>query len=1025
MLGFDNGQVVSQAGRVPTGYREQTDVSWYTARLTERGSPKQSNFAARPTSSLTIDLNEGTQDEEFPCAELSSSTGRALDDYHPRMPGSILEVRTSMQTPPSSSPSNLSEVNEEPRSCIAAAANIIQAEDAVARPALKAREGSQEPDYSMAFVANSDVLNSVPPAELAQMTAEEHNALLLSDPQIRKSTVVHPDFLEQYYRESRLHHLSTWKADLKSQLQALAAERSSPREGPKKSPGQRRYIMHVDFDSFFAAVSVKKFPAYAEKPAVVAHGGGSGSEIASCNYAARKFGVKNGMWMQRAQDLCPELKILPYDFPGYEDASKKFYDAMLTTGGVVQSVSIDEALVDISALCFTDAGTDGVRRNEGGMYREQRKADEMAQQLRQDVFKATGCAVSVGIGGNILQAKIALRRAKPAGQYQLRPDEVLGFIGNLEVQALPGIAWSIGSKLEEIGIKLVGDIRQVSREKLVKTLGPKTGEKLWEYARGIDKVEVGDQGVRKSVSAEVNWGVRFEKQQQVDEFLNGLCGELSRRLVKERVRGKQLTVKVMRRAADAPRDPPKHLGHGKCDTYNKSMQFGIPTHDTSIIAKEAITLVNSLGISPGELRGIGVQMQKLDSIRSGLDDSSQKRLTFKTRPSLAQKRFSESRLPDPIRDEWETADRPERTPQLAEVSTLESKPLNVAGTQFVLPTQVDPKVLAELPEDIRSKLTRQLRRTPIDEPTAEANSLIRPRASMLARGQSPSVALPPQSQLDPTILEALPEQVRKEVLAVYGSPKRNQEQPPFPNSPQKSRKAPFTKQPVTFIKQPVRRKRGGALFAGQSRNAREEPTLTQTNFVARSVVGPDDGATTTDTEADHDELDPDFLSALPEDIRREVVEQQRQARLQRTGGIDTSMHQRRNVRSRKPASIDGPLDRLLQLPPRPPLPAFTSKSLSALPDLRNALKAWFLTFIEEGPDEADTAVLAEYLKAVVLDEKNLDKAVAIVKWMRWILEEGMDGFLIATEAWDEALKTVEASVQSAAGTRGLTLVELR
>jgi len=67
------------------------------------------------------------------------------------------------------------------------------------------------------------------PTKNSHLTAEEHNAILLRDPKVRKSTVVDPNFLEQYYRESRLHHLSTWKADLKSQLQALAAEKSHPR----------------------------------------------------------------------------------------------------------------------------------------------------------------------------------------------------------------------------------------------------------------------------------------------------------------------------------------------------------------------------------------------------------------------------------------------------------------------------------------------------------------------------------------------------------------------------------------------------------------------------------------------------------------------------------------------------------------------------------------------------------------------------------------------------------------------------
>ena len=127
-------------------------------------------------------------------------------------------------------------------------------------------------------------------------------------------------------------------------------------------------------------------------------------------------------------------KILPYDFPGYEDASRKFYDAIIATGGIVQSVSIDEALVDISAICFAESGSQGVSRAEGAVDREQQKGDQIAQKLRDEVQEKTGCAVSVGIGGNILLAKVALRKAKPAGQYQLKPEDVLDFIGKLEVQ---------------------------------------------------------------------------------------------------------------------------------------------------------------------------------------------------------------------------------------------------------------------------------------------------------------------------------------------------------------------------------------------------------------------------------------------------------------------------------------------------------------------------------------------------------------------------------------------------------------
>lgn len=1025
VLGYENGNVVSQANKKTQGYKEQTETSWYTSQLKHQPSHAGSS---RPSFTQTVTPDEDIEDDEFGLPEITSSMelalesvediqmqGQAVAEQSP--PRELLEVRTELGTPPQSSPVAPPD-SPDPAECDRPQRERMKRADVIEEH-FRLREGSQEPDYSMAIVRDSEMLKNVSAEDFAKMTAEEHNALLLSDPRIRKSTVVHPDFLDQYYRESRLHHLSTWKAELKSQLQALAAEQSASQKAKlKKLPGQRRYVMHVDFDSFFAAVSLKKYPQYVDKAAVVAHGNGSGSEIASCNYPARKFGIRNGMWMKRAQTLCPDIKILPYDFPGYEDASRKFYDAILATGGIVQSVSIDEALVDVSAICFAEASSRGTAREENVVDREQAKADQLAQKLRDEVLEKTGCAVSVGIGGNILLAKVALRKAKPAGQYQLRPDDVLDFIGELEVQNLPGVAWSIGGKLEEIGIKLVKDIRDTTREKLINTLGPKTGEKLWEYSRGIDKAEVGDQVVRKSVSAEVNWGVRFENQEQVDEFMHGLCDELHKRLIKERVKGRQLTMKVMRRAADAPLDPPKHLGHGRCDTFNKSSQLGVATNDTAVIAKEAIAMLNSFGISPGELRGIGVQMQKLDPIKSGPEgavESSQRRLPFKSgQPSKSTVvETSDTPLQDPIQDDIKTpqkqriadVNQPSIPIQPVNASTPTKKQLNTLGTQFVLPTQVDPSVLAELPEDIRAKLARNIK--PGDTPAAEATSK-QPRA------YSPVNALPNQSQLDQSILDALPEDVRAEVLGFYKSPHKQAGQAVLPQSPRKTRTLPPSKH------QPVKRKRGGGLLSGKSRARDDHLTLTQANFVARPFDKrlQDDGAATTDSEAEPTEVDPEYLAALPPDLRAEVLAQHRSAQLQRKGGIDLSMH-RKPKSQRKKKEDAGPLDRILRLPQQKPKPTFTTRKLSTLPDLREAIKAWHSEFSDEGPYEEDVQALVKYLKDVVVEERNMDKAVSVVKWLVWVMNENELYDSVAEKAWIEALEKVKAGVQDAVRERGL------
>ena len=127
-------------------------------------------------------------------------------------------------------------------------------------------------------------------AENKAALAAAHNAAILAKPSLRSSTVVNPDFLKSYFDQSRLHHLSTWKADLKNQMQYLTSQK--PRRLKKTGA---RWIMHVDFDCFFCSVSLVSRPELKEKPVCVGHGGARSGEIASCNYPAREFGIYNGM----------------------------------------------------------------------------------------------------------------------------------------------------------------------------------------------------------------------------------------------------------------------------------------------------------------------------------------------------------------------------------------------------------------------------------------------------------------------------------------------------------------------------------------------------------------------------------------------------------------------------------------------------------------------------------------------------------------------------------------------------------
>ncbi|OLN88546.1 DNA repair protein rev1-like protein 1 [Colletotrichum chlorophyti] len=985
VLKFDESNKLSQATpQVKRGYREQTDNSFYTNQFktstSSPATPSLSRFVERAESPLAQYHDRGSESADI--SPFPKKSNWKKDDIEEFDDVEIDELMVGIIPNEDSAP------------------QTETANEAVTPP-----PGAQAPK-----------LETKMPAD---MTSEEHNAWLLSDPRLWKSSTANPEFLKQYYSESRLHHLSTWKAELKSRMHRLAKEKGPSAKVTKRKPGSRRYIIHVDFDSFFCAVSLKRNPQYIDKPTVVAHSNGPGSEIASCNYVARKFGVKNGMWMKRALDLCPDIKVLPYDFPAYEEASRLFYEAILGIGGVVQSVSIDEALVDITSVILSNAGSDGTGVDEGSIWREQDQAEKIALELRNKIKDLTSCAVSVGIGGSILLAKVALRRAKPAGQFQIKPEEVLDMIGELEVKDLPGVAYNLSGKLEEIGVKYVKDIRQLSKERLTSSLGPKTGEKLWDYSRGIDRTEVGEQAPRKSVSAEVNWGIRFINQQEADEFLLNLCKELERRLLNEQVKGKHFTLKIMRRAQNEPLDPAKHLGHGKCDSFSKSIMFGVATHNAETIAKEAVLMLRSYKFTPGDLRGLGVQLTKLEPIKAGAGgtESSQRRLAFpnfgsataskktsvdpiEDTKSPPKPRPSQSRrdADDPIADDPLTPRKPKVHPALALARAGENDPqartpLNIMGTQFVLPSQVDPAVLAELPGDIRAKLQRGKKATPVAK-----------QASPVAksRSQSPAIQEEIPSQVDPEVFKALPDDMKAEVLAQYG---RKAVQTLLPQSPRKDRYIQV-KKPTTPTK------RGGrSLFNAKERLQDAAANRLQTNFLSAK------GGVNVGQDQDPEELDQEFLAELPEDVRREIIEDHRKRRLAKKSGLNFNAPARRQPVAEASDFLPGGQTKL-QFPAPPPKANFMGSAVKSVQEIKDMLEAWHDGTRLDGPHRDDVVVFEKYLAKVVLEERDMQKASKLVQWLDWLVEED-EGEGKGKQGWVKTMADIKAEVQKAVERRGL------
>ena len=74
-----------------------------------------------------------------------------------------------------------------------------------------------------------------------------------------------------------------------------------------------------------------------------------------------------------------------------------------------------------------------------------------------------------------------------------------------------GVGWSTSHRLEAMGVKTCGDLQEIPLGTLQKEFGPKNGLSLHQACRGQDDRTIKTEKERKSVSAEINYGIRFSK----------------------------------------------------------------------------------------------------------------------------------------------------------------------------------------------------------------------------------------------------------------------------------------------------------------------------------------------------------------------------------------------------------------------------------------------------------------------------------------------------------------------------------
>lgn len=286
-----------------------------------------------------------------------------------------------------------------------------------------------------------------------------------------------------------------------------------------------RKIIHVDMDAFFASVEQLDNPDLRDKPIAVS-GGEIRGVVSAASYEARKFGVRSAMAGALAKKMCPELIFVPARIERYKEISQKIRKIFFEYTDLVEPLSLDEAYLDVTV-------------NKKGNP----SASLMAQEIRAKIYDEVGLRASAGISVNKFIAKIASDINKPNGQKTIPQEDILPFLEELAIEKFYGIGKVTRLKMFKLGIFSGKDLKQKSEEFLVKHFH-KSGSYYYHIVRGIHTSKVEPNRIRKSVAAEHTFSENLTSEVFMIEKLERISEELEKRLLKSKVAGKTITLKI-------------------------------------------------------------------------------------------------------------------------------------------------------------------------------------------------------------------------------------------------------------------------------------------------------------------------------------------------------------------------------------------------------------------------------------------------------------------------------------------------
>ena len=341
-----------------------------------------------------------------------------------------------------------------------------------------------------------------------------------------------------------------------------------------------KVICHIDLNAFFVRCEELKNPNIEGKPVAIGHEG-RGGIVSTCSYKAREFGVRSGMPMFKAKELCPSLIILPVDFKYYQKKSHEFINFVKRTTKLVEVASVDECYAD-----FTN------------VIKDKKNPLKFFENFQQELYKETKLKCSIGIAPTKFLAKMASDMKKPMGITIIRKKDAVDMLSPLPIGDFFGIGKKTAPRLINAGINTIGDLYNLVKndDENVKVMMGKFFYIIADLIEGKSNNELDlEPWDPKSIGNSTTLVEDTDDFHEIKQTISSLSKEVSERCVKENKLGNTIQIVI--------KDP-------EFKVKNKSIKLANPTNDYKVIYDTACKLYEKYFLGT-VIRLVGVTLQNL------------------------------------------------------------------------------------------------------------------------------------------------------------------------------------------------------------------------------------------------------------------------------------------------------------------------------------------------------------------------------------------------------------------------------